>query len=67
MGLGRHLSTGSSVDATEAASWLASQEGKDFVRGSSNQWSQASVAAGANESDAVGAANRTTAFYTGGS
>jgi uncharacterized protein YndB with AHSA1/START domain len=67
MGLGRHFSTGSAVDATEAASWLASQEGKDFVRESSNQWSQASVAAGANESDAVAAANRTTAFYTGGS
>jgi len=67
MGLGRHLSTGSSVDPAEAASWLASEEGKDFVRRSSNGWCQASVSAGANEPDAVDAANRTTAFYIGGS
>ncbi len=67
MGLGRHLSTGSSANPIEAGSWLASEQGKDFVRRTSNEWCQAFVSAGANESDAVGAANRTTAFYIGGS
>jgi uncharacterized protein YndB with AHSA1/START domain len=52
MGLGRHLSK-------ETAAWLASEEGKDFVRQSSEAWGRASIDAGTDQ------ARRTTAFYLG--
>jgi uncharacterized protein YndB with AHSA1/START domain len=65
MGLGRHLSTGAAADPKEAAGWPASEEGKDFVRRSSDGWCQASISAGTDEASARSAATRTTAFYTG--
>jgi uncharacterized protein YndB with AHSA1/START domain len=65
LGLGRHLSTGEAVDPKEAAAWTASEEGKDFVRRSSDEWCRASIAAGTDEASARVAASRTTAFYTG--
>ena len=65
MGLGQYLSTGVSVDAQEAAAWPTSEQGKDFVRGSSLEWCRASIAAGADETAASAAAGRTTAFYSG--
>jgi uncharacterized protein YndB with AHSA1/START domain len=65
MGLGRHLSTGASVDPGQAAAWSASEEGKDFVRRSSDEWCRASIAAGTEGGTARNAANRTTAFYHG--
>jgi uncharacterized protein YndB with AHSA1/START domain len=65
MGLGRHLLTGAAVDPKDAAAWQASEEGKDFVRRSSDEWGQASIAAGADETAARSAASRTTAFYGG--
>jgi uncharacterized protein YndB with AHSA1/START domain len=65
MGLGRHLSTGAAVDPNDAAAWLASEEGKDFVLRSSQDWGRASIAAGMDEAAAQDATNRTTAFYRG--
>lgn len=65
MGLGRHLSSGSSVDPAQAAAWAASEEGKQFVRGSSAGWCEASIAAGSDEQAARSAADRTTQFYGG--
>lgn len=65
MGLGLHLSTGAAVDPREAAAWTASEEGKDFVRRSSDEWRRASVSAGTDEEAARNAASRTTAFYHG--
>jgi uncharacterized protein YndB with AHSA1/START domain len=65
MGLGLHLSTGASVDPKEAAAWPASEEGKDFIRRSSDEWGQASIAAGTDETAAREAASHTTAFYGG--
>lgn len=65
IGLGRHLLTGAAVDPKDAAAWQASEEGKDFVRRSSDEWGQASIAAGADETAARSAASRTTAFYGG--
>ena len=67
MGLGRHLSAGASVDPQEAAAWLASEEGKDFVRQSSAAWCQASLSTGVDEAAARVAASRTVAAYTGAS
>jgi uncharacterized protein YndB with AHSA1/START domain len=65
MGLGRHLSTGASVDAAQAAAWTKSEEGKLFIRRSSDEWGRASIAAGAEEAAARAAAQRTTKFYGG--
>jgi uncharacterized protein YndB with AHSA1/START domain len=65
IGLGRHVETGATVDRAAAATWLASEEGKDFVHRSSEDWCRASIAAGTDEVAARAAAERTTAFYTG--
>jgi hypothetical protein len=65
IGLGRHLTTGASIDPAQAAAWSASSEGHEFIAGSSQGWEQASVAAGTDSADARAAAERTTAFYTG--
>lgn len=65
MGLAEHLSTGAAQDPQEAAEWSMSDEGKEFVRRSSDDWGRASIADGTDAAEASAAANRTTAFYTG--
>jgi uncharacterized protein YndB with AHSA1/START domain len=50
-------------DAVEA--WQTSAEGREFARLSSEQWAQASIAAGTDPAQAQAAAGRTTDFYTG--
>jgi uncharacterized protein YndB with AHSA1/START domain len=65
MGLARHLASDAAVDPSEAAAWSASDEGKDFMRRSSEEWCKASISAGTEESAARAAAARTTAFYRG--
>jgi uncharacterized protein YndB with AHSA1/START domain len=65
MGLGRHLSTGAVVDPQNAAAWSKSEEGKDFMRRSSDEWCKASISSGTKGDDARSAATRTAAFYTG--
>jgi uncharacterized protein YndB with AHSA1/START domain len=65
MGLGRHLASGATIDRINAAAWMASDEGKDFVHRSSEEWCKASIAAGTDETAARAAAKRTTAFYRG--
>lgn len=42
-----------------------SDEGRAFIRGSSEAWAQAAIAAGTEPEVANAAAGRTTAFYTG--
>jgi uncharacterized protein YndB with AHSA1/START domain len=64
-GLGRHLSEGASIERGAALAWLASSEGKQFVRQSSEGWCQAAIAAGEAADVATGAAARTRAAYTG--
>ncbi|HEY1294631.1 MAG TPA: SRPBCC family protein [Chloroflexota bacterium] len=64
-GLDVHLSTAQPLDPAEVATWTASDEGKQFISLSSEQWYAASVAAGTDASEARAAAVRTTAFYTG--
>ncbi|MFJ1610243.1 SRPBCC family protein [Streptomyces sp. NPDC088253] len=65
MGLATHLSSGGSLDPKESMAWLGSEEGRRFVTLSSEGWYEASVAAGTAEAAARGAADRTTAAYTG--
>jgi uncharacterized protein YndB with AHSA1/START domain len=65
MGLGRHLASGAAVDRAAAMAWSTSDEGKSFMRGSSEAWGRASIVAGTDEAAALAAAARTSAFYTG--
>jgi uncharacterized protein YndB with AHSA1/START domain len=65
LGLGRHLETGATIDPKQGAEWPTTEDGKEFVRGSSDGWCRASTAAGTPEAAAREAAERTTAFYTG--
>jgi uncharacterized protein YndB with AHSA1/START domain len=64
IGLELHLSSGRAVDPQESAAWMASDDGRQFVTLSSQQWCDASIAAGTNETEARDAAQRTTAAYT---
>ena len=65
LGLAQHVS-GAMGDPAEGMAWSMSDDGKQFIRGSSDGWARASVAAGTAEPAARAAADRTTAFYTGG-
>jgi len=65
LGLGEHLRTGKPADRGEFEAWTVSDEGKAYVRGSSDDWAQASIADGTPEDAAREAAARTFAFYTG--
>lgn len=65
VGLDRHLTTGRSKDPKAAAAWPVSEEGKRFIRGSSDGWCRASIAAGTDTAAAQAAAAGTVAFYTG--
>ena len=65
LGLATYLATGTAVDPREAMAWLSSENGRDFVRHSSDDWCRASIAAGTDVAGARAAAARTTAAYTG--
>ena len=65
IGLDRHFATGAAVNPQDAAAWIASDNGKEFVARSSQDWCRASIAAGTDQASATAAAKRTTAFYTG--
>jgi hypothetical protein len=65
LGLGYHLGTAAAVDPKQAEEWPTTEDGKDFVSRSSDEWARASIAAGTPEAEAREAAGRTTAFYTG--
>lgn len=55
---------GDEHDTAWKMAWMASAEGREFVGLSSQRWCAASVAGGADETEAKAAAERTTAFYT---
>lgn len=65
-GLDLHLESGEAVDHAKAHAWMASQEGKGFVRASAEAWAQAHILGGEDPEVATGMAQRTAAFYTGG-
>jgi uncharacterized protein YndB with AHSA1/START domain len=64
LGLDRHLA-GAMSDPKAGMAWMVSDQGKDFVRRSSDDWGRASIASGTDEAAASAAAARTTAAYTG--
>ena len=65
LGLAQHLSTGASKEGQDIEAWSASDEGRSFFAGSSEQWCEASIDAGTDRPAATAAAARTTAFYSG--
>ena len=65
VGLDRHIG-GELKSADEGMKWLMSDEGKAFVRESSEAWLTADLAGGENPEQARAAAARTTTAYTGG-
>jgi uncharacterized protein YndB with AHSA1/START domain len=67
LGLGRHLENPSATGGPEEGmAWAMSDEGKSFYRACSDAWYTASIASGTSPDAARAAADRTTAFYTGG-
>jgi uncharacterized protein YndB with AHSA1/START domain len=64
MGLGRHLDSGASVDPKEAAAFLTSPDGAEFIRSAAAGWADAAAADGDEPEAARQAAARTVAFYT---
>ena len=64
-GLSLHLGSGEPVDPAAHEAWSTSEEGKDFIRASSEGWVAADVADGADPGDAQARGDRTTAFYLG--
>lgn len=65
VGLDLHLTSGAPNNAGQFEAWTVSDEGKGFVRGSSDGWGRAAIAAGEEPEAAKAAAERTRAFYTG--
>jgi uncharacterized protein YndB with AHSA1/START domain len=65
MGLGEHLTGKAAVDPASAGAWMVSDEGRAFMRGSSDSWREASIASGIPPEVARAAAARTLAAYTG--
>lgn len=65
LGLALHLEGKGAFERSAGEAWAISDEGKQFVRGSSAAWGDAAVAAGTPKADARAAEARTTAFYLG--
>ncbi|MCI0573764.1 MAG: SRPBCC family protein [Myxococcaceae bacterium] len=67
LGLDMHVTSGGASVTEEGVAWSASDDGKRLVRLASDDWCRASIAAGTDAAQARSAADRTSAFYTGGS
>ena len=65
MGLARHLETGVAVNPGAFHAWSASDEGKQFMRLSGEDWCHADIASGAEPNAARASSAQTIAFYTG--
>jgi uncharacterized protein YndB with AHSA1/START domain len=66
LGLARHLSHGPAWEGPDAAAWMASGEGLEFMRLSNEGWRDADIESGTDKAVASAAADRTLAAYTGG-
>ncbi|MFI7608330.1 SRPBCC family protein [Micromonospora sp. NPDC049366] len=64
LGLASYLG-GGGVRPEDAEAWTVSAEGREFVTGASQRWTEASIAAGTDPDAARAAEERVTAFYTG--
>jgi len=66
LGLASYFGGGSAgISPEEGPAWLATDEGKSFLRGSADAWARAHVADGADPDVANAAATTTYGLYTG--
>ena len=65
LGLAVHLSTGEGISPEEGQAWLATDEGKTFLRRSADAWAGEHIANGAEPDAANAAATTTYRMYTG--
>jgi hypothetical protein len=66
LGLALHFSGGEDgISPEEAAAWVATDEGKAFMRGSADAWAAAHEADGADPAVAKAAAETTYGMYIG--
>jgi uncharacterized protein YndB with AHSA1/START domain len=65
VGLLLHTGGAHTVDPAAVEAWTMSDDGRAFIRQSSERWRDASIAAGTDSDAARAAADRTTAAYTG--
>jgi uncharacterized protein YndB with AHSA1/START domain len=66
LGLANYLADpGSAMDRQAAAAWVASEEGKQFMKLSSDAWAEADIASGTDPERARTLAENTYAAYTG--
>ncbi len=65
VGLTVHLSTGATVDPASGQDWMASEDGRRFMKLSAEAWYEANVAAGADPGWARAAADRCVEAYLG--
>ncbi len=66
MGLGKHFETGAAIDPRAAEEWTLSAAGREFVRGCSEGWAEASIAAGTDAERARASGARVVDFYSPG-
>lgn len=65
VGLFLHIRTGETVPQQEAHAWMATEDGKTFIRESAAAWGEAHVESGEETAIAKGMAERTAKFYCG--
>ena len=65
IGLTMHFATGAAVDPTDGQEWMASEDGRRFVKLSGEAWYEANLASGADAGWAREAADRCVAAYLG--
>lgn len=65
VGLGRHIETGEASTAEAGMAWMMSDNGKAYIRESSDAWGAAAIAAGETPDTAKAGVSETTAAYTG--
>ncbi|MGI9516897.1 MAG: SRPBCC family protein [Pirellulaceae bacterium] len=65
LGLGLHLDTGDAVDQTESHAWMASEDGKAFMRKCAKAWAEAHMDSGEARDIALAMAEQTAKAYCG--
>lgn len=65
VGLNQHVAAVQGFTAEAGMQWMMSENGKSFVRGSSEAWGRANVTSGTDEDTAAAAVAQTTSAYTG--
>ena len=65
VGLFLHIRSGETVPQDESHAWMASDEGKIFIRDCAAAWGNAHIESGEDESTAKNMAEQTSKFYCG--